>query len=1068
MVIYDIRDNKIIDAVLTEGAEHEEELGKANLVRLSWDCDVKITIPAGSYIIPFDDGLRYRLLNSYTPTEDSKCFKYTPEFHHPLMLLGRISFLYVTKDAGGNDIKQQEWSFDGLTVTALEYVCKSINEAFGIKDETEKFTYTLCGTVDASVSFSVSSNDILSALSSIAQACKDNACEWHLSWEHRALYFGQISINLGEEVPVLKVHDNIQYASVNESRENYYNCFYPQGSTKNMSRKALVGTGNVATLARLGLDKDKYPDGCIYIDTEGKVITKAEFEASNAIRQTLALSFDDIFPHIDLYAYNIRKRTRWQKNDTTGEYEKNPDGTNKAYTVWYMRLAYCTTTKDASKSLINTTADSDEQGNAVTHYWYDYDIDKRKQVLQGYTLKGAFKVNTHATDNQYDALSQHLVGQPSGQDGFVLDYHDEESHSLSTVPSTGDSGVSILKGDYEIKMYQSGDTIIPTNEEDGLIPHGKPLPDLTCNIVVLFNIVMGDSETKTAQEELATRAVKEIKRRSQDNNNYSAASNPVAFAKRNPGLYIGQEVTFDDGQGYRLPTRVIKLVTKLDYPIIQDITVGNQAIKGTITQLKEDVNNILSGNFSGGGLNNAQVSDIVRNYTDTRFLSKVSHDTAQKLITFLEGIAFKNGKGIDGDGNATLRSLELDNASIDQAGHALLESVKSPDFKDGGTLLDGTGFGLWKDKAGRTHVAADIFEARRKVYFAELEVRKFIFSSGDTGYTRAGCRIDVVRKLPSGDYRCFFLAEDDDVRISNDFHVGDQAMARTGNIISKSTQMAQNRYYWRLVVAVDDAPVELEDGRKYHYIDLSDTRGTVTLTIADKDYLCVGCDTSVENDEPLAGDKLVQLGSQTDDTRQYAYIVYVSTGQRVDYNGINDYDLGSHAFVNISKRGIELNADYLHMTHGGTGQPVNIVNERGAWYQGAVSGHYDRWSHDNATWLCNIEKGKTTTSEPRDGSPEWIKETYGKDAVNMQILTDTGNFIRNGHGRVTLTARVTRGGSDITSQFQAEDFSWMRNSGNEEYDGEWNNRHKGVGNVIVVKAEDIWKKSLFECVLNDI
>jgi hypothetical protein len=199
MTIYDINGNKLLDAILTEGAEHEEELGKANLVRLSWNSDMKITVPAGSYIIPFADGLRYRLLDPYTPTEDDKQFKYAPEFHHPLMVLSRVPFLYIE-----NNLKQQEWSFDGLTTTALQHVCDAINEALGFTNE-DKFTYTLCGTVDGSVNFSVSSNDILSVLSTIAQACKD--CEWHPNCELRTLYFGQVSVNLGEDVPLLKVHE---------------------------------------------------------------------------------------------------------------------------------------------------------------------------------------------------------------------------------------------------------------------------------------------------------------------------------------------------------------------------------------------------------------------------------------------------------------------------------------------------------------------------------------------------------------------------------------------------------------------------------------------------------------------------------------------------------------------------------------------------------------------------------------------------------------------------------------------------------------------------------------------
>ena len=187
MVIYDINGNKILDASLTSGAEHEQEMGKTDLVRLSWQSDIKVTLPAGAYIVPFDDGLKYRLLNSYTPTEDSTAFKYTPEFQHPLMWLSRVPFLYDTTDADKNPVKQQEWSFEGLTTDALEHACKAVNEALAITEKAQQFTYTLCGNVDASVSFSVSSNDILSVLSSIAQACRKNTCEWHLSWEHKAV-----------------------------------------------------------------------------------------------------------------------------------------------------------------------------------------------------------------------------------------------------------------------------------------------------------------------------------------------------------------------------------------------------------------------------------------------------------------------------------------------------------------------------------------------------------------------------------------------------------------------------------------------------------------------------------------------------------------------------------------------------------------------------------------------------------------------------------------------------------------------------------------------------------------
>lgn len=676
--------------------------------------------------------------------------------------------------------------------------------------------------------------------------------------------------------------------------------------------------------------------------------------------------------------------------------------------------------------------------------------------------------------------------------GEVIRMSFQEGSELAGL-GTGDDHYFEVNFDSKTKEFEII-TIWPYGDGTQL-PGGSLIPKAG-DRYVLWNLRMPAAYITLAEEELR-RAVDSFNaRHGIDVARYKGQTDHVWIEDNNIELAVGQRIRlasreFFPETGFR-KSRVTKIARRVNLPTLMDIEISDALSRGQKERINDSITDVR--NYTRSIADSLTLPDIIRQGESTRptdnnlfsaartmkdFLNKNLPGVVREVITFVKGIAFKNGNGIDGDGNATLQSLKLDNASIDQAGHALLESVKSPDFKDGGTLLDGTGFGLWKDKAGRTHVAADIVEARRKAYFAELDVRKFSFTSGDTGYTWAGCRIDSVRKLPGGDYRCFFLAEDDDVRISNDFHVGDQAMARTGNIISKTTQMAQNRYYWRLVTGVDDAPVELEDGRKYHYIDLSDTRGTVTLTIGGKDHLCVGCDTSVENDAPLAGDKLVQLGSQTDDTRQYAYIVYVSTGQRVDYNGINDYDLGSHAFVNISKRGIELNADYLHMTHGGTGQTVNIVNERGAWYQGAVSGHYDRWSHDNATWLCNIEKGKTTTSEPRDGSPEWVKETYGqkgdpgkdgKGVTNFELLLASGSLLyRDGQEHVaTLAVSYIKDGEDVSDKIPLSRLVWSRKSEAPPADDQaWGQRHANAGTSISLDYTDMAGKTDIICKLLD-
>ena len=873
MVIYDIHGSKLMDAILTEGAVLERELGKTDVVKLFWNSDFKKTLPVGSYIVPFSDGLKYRLLDDYTPSEGSTSLKYEPAFNHPLAALSRIPFLYDTTDQDGNPIKQQEWSYDGLTTNALEYACKAINEALGITDESKKFTYTLCGTVDPTISFSVSSNDILSVLSSMAQACKYNSSEWHLSWEDHTLYFGQIFINLGEKVPLLKVHDNINFASVNSSNEPYYNCFYPQGSSRNMSRKAQVGLGNVATLVRLGLNKNKFPDGCIYVDKDSNVITNQEFVQRGAVKQMVALSFDDVYPHIDLYAYNVRPRYRYLKNRQTNEIEKDANGKNKVYTTWYMRLAYPTTVKDGTKTLVNTTNDIDEHGKQVTHYWYDYELNVKEQVLQGHTLKATFKVNTHATDGKYDALTQSLVGQPNGQDGFELAYFDKnDANEIPSNHNDGDSGINIKAGDYEIKFYQSDDIIIPTNIEEGLYPRGNNLPDFTCNIVVLFNIKQGQQEIASAQDELAKRTKKEIERRFKDNNNYTFSSNPVAFEEKNPNLHIGQEVIFNDGQGYELSTRIIKIESKIDFPFIQSITVGNQAVKGAITQLKEDVKSILSGNFSGGGgLNASQIETVVKNFTLPRFLRKDVADEAKGHITFWQGLttlvkSFFNGI--------------VNNGDIRNAG----------DITNSGNIITNN------------------LTVTGKATFFELEIQKAKAAGGMTVNSAGTFHIDAVEETADG-FVCYQRAEKDGVTLSRTCEVNDQMMCSDGMNILKGGK--GNHYYWRLVT---DAPKEV-----------------VTRTIDGKEEKClklVLSKTECSNptdDKPKVGDELAQIGNRKNKERQSvimtcAYNSFdgeLKAPYWVQYGGVNDFKLSTHKLTWFAANGSQVTGNFKVKGAGG-------------------------------------------------------------------------------------------------------------------------------------------------------
>lgn len=843
MKIYGIDDKVLLEAVITSNAQHEEEMMKSDFVRLSWRTNVHKTIPVGAYIIPFTNGLKYRLIEPYEPQQDAEdTFTYQPEFQHPKMWLSKVPFTYATKNTLGEDTVQQEWEFTGPTATILQYVVDFINTTFGFTGN-DKFVLSLQGSIDTNVSLQFSNTDVLSAITAIANACTENKCEWHLSWEQKALYFGQISINLEEEIPTLKVGENIGKASISESSEGYYNVFSPQGSTRNMSVKAASGE-YVSTGIRLRLNKKKYPNG--EIDTRTDI---------NEPKQTLALAFDDIYPHVDCYVYNVRKRTRFlldeQNHKVVSEY--NTDGSVKAYktyTVWYMRLAYPLTAKKKDNEPIATTKEK-LNGKEQILYWYDYVVED-SQIIDGFTLCGSFSVNTNE-----GALASSLVAQPSSGDGFELIYH-KVSQTIPASENTGDSGVNILAGDYEIIFSNENDTIIPTNENEGLIPRGGSTPSIKNNIVILYNIAMGDDEIEAAQDELEKETLEEIEYRHSDLKNYSFSAYPNKFAESNPHLYIGQRVVYDNGNGYSYTTRVLKLVTNLDYDICQDITVGNATIKGSISQLKEDVKGLIQGTISvGSGLSYEQVVSIVKNYVAPRYLSRLYDDITQGHLTI-------NG------GARILKGTETDN-------------IQSSDYQHAGFPF-GKGFNLSNDDGSQASVLEiDKLFVRMKAVFAELEIRKLSYVGGNYLFSAAGGKVYYVEWIDANDnilektkanaslvyaYRCYMYSDDGTTATQNLFKVDDQVRCQnfdidggtsTGNG-SVPLSNAGNHYWWRRVNAIGSGQIKAKgDGVTYQYVDFLNAAGQY----------------GDDSDVPEEGDTMVQFGSWTDEERQGAILIVV-------------------------------------------------------------------------------------------------------------------------------------------------------------------------------------------------
>lgn len=819
--IYNIDGSVLMQVPVTKEAKREEELSKSDYISLSFNAAVKVVLPVGAYIeyTYYIDDVRtvtrqFLLLEPYKPTQSSEMsWKYTPEFQHPKIALSKIPFYTTIKNSQNEVIKQTNWSFIGVLSTLMGKICDFLNN--DIKFGNCGWKAQTTNTLPNAINVSFADNDVLSALTSIANAVGDN-CEYHIDYDNEIIYFGKVVI--GNTPLNLVVGENVGVPSISESRENYYNAFTVFGGTRNITQTNSKGENISSSDIRLQLEAG---NGSIDVDGKNYNYSIDSFSTMD-LRQdkqteplfTKVLNFSDVFPSLNTYVYNVRGRKKYILDSTTNQkipLTRNADGsvaTYKTFTVWYMRLAYCTTKKEEGKTPVNTTND-----NGTTHYWYDFEISD-DLIIAGKTPSCSFEPNLNA-----NALSTPLAGRGTNGEyvGFELIYH-KNSSSNHDSDDVSTNKFNILAGDYEIIYQQDNNIIVPTNADESLIPHGESLPSLKCNITVLYNIAMSDVYKTDAQTRLLSKAKAEIIRLMSDLNNYTFKSYPQVFERKNPHLQIGQNVIYNDGQGYKLNTRILKLSTNIDFDFIQEITIGNQTIKGTITQLKEDVQSIITnGNNASNGYTVAQINDIIAKYGLRYFLSKKNPDTAQKVITFMEGLKLgKDGKkGLTGEGAATLSTVVVD-------------EVRDPKSTEQDRVIVGAqGFNLYMGKDGKSHLYIDYLTTRTKFFAASAEVRKVSYSGGTTLFSNAGSTIMKVAHVLDDagvtvGYKCYAAADDGTTRTANWWHVGMMALCQTFNVKAGETENLQNRYYWRLVVGTGQET--LEDGKLYDYVILSNKR----------------------------------------------------------------------------------------------------------------------------------------------------------------------------------------------------------------------------------------------------
>ncbi len=284
--------------------------------------------------------------------------------------------------------------------------------------------------------------------------------------------------------------------------------------------------------------------------------------------------------------------------------------------------------------------------------------------------------------------------------------------------------------------------------------------------------------------------------------------------------------------------------------------------------------------------------------------------------------------------------------------------------------------GSWTpDAEGRSHLITDYLEVRMKAIFEELVINKTSTIGGKEIISPAGGvvahKVEEVtvtyNNVSQKAYRCYFLAEQEGDAVDNDFAVGDQVRSESFNVLTGTYHKAGNHFYWRLVIGRDEDPVELE-GKKYHYIDLSDT------------------DCATASDVPAKGDVLNQCGNRTDVERQNCLIfsaVDTYSPSISLYHGINSYSFANREYVEYGVN--KQNNKAFFNVYGDM-----YVGDRPTKENGYDGSSYIRY--DSSTKQVSV-KGKISAKSTVDGKElsQYIKENSAKGLTEEQV----NNLIKN-------------------------------------------------------------------------
>lgn len=502
------------------------------------------------------------------------------------------------------------------------------------------------------------------------------------------------------------------------------------------------------------------------------------------------------------------------------------------------------------------------------------------------SVVSSIKTYDSTVDNEDGTKTTQTFWQVTSTDSFTNSFKESWIKSNLTLGIKFTSGALMgMEFDVSFKVIDKANYFeIVANDT-----YGRTLPDgVMCPKVgdkyFLFNwdaTKITDTDLiPTAQLSLFDRAKQYYQKTMISNSNFTCTMDGDKFY--NDGIYdyhpLGEQVKLindmfaqvdADGKHYR-NSRIIGMEIPLDIPYDHpQYIVGEKAATSRLGKLEDKVDSIKvngmqiggTGSGNGGGvyvigMNDTTPASDSNVYSARRsrmeFVSRLLDNTAKGTITWEKVQKFFSG---------------------------LL--VGNPNNENGGSWIP--------DTEGRSHLITDYLEVRMKAIFEELVINKTSTIGGKEIISPAGGvvahKVEEVtvtyNNVSQKAYRCYFLAEQEGDAVDNDFAVGDQVRSESFNVRKGTYHKVGNHFYWRLVIGRDEDPVE-QEGKKYHYIDLSDT------------------DCATASDVPAKGDVLNQCGNRTDVERQNCLIfsaVDTYSPSISLYHGINSYSFANREYV---------------------------------------------------------------------------------------------------------------------------------------------------------------------------